>query len=87
MAKLPKKFFCLIADKDKGRHNFENDELAIMLTNIQPDQNWETIDQVPEITAGNGYPKGGIVLQDQIYSCKNGISKVTCRDVGGASRL
>lgn len=80
---IPRKFFCLCPDKDKGVHHFDRDEIAILLTNVEPNQSWETPLQVVQIaeTASidpDGYPAGGISVKNQQYSCADGISKITC---------
>jgi hypothetical protein len=79
--KFPRKFFCLPVDRDKGLHHFDRDELAVMLTLQTPDQNWQTPDQVPEIAAVNGYPKGGMPLKNCRYSALDGMTKVVCDPV------
>lgn len=63
MEKLPTKFFCLSMDLGTGIHNFRDHDIAVMLTNIEPQREWENAAQVKELDAINGYPAGGFILQ------------------------
>lgn len=79
--KLPRKFFCLATDRDTGKHHLVDHDFAIMLTNTQPDYNWQTVADVPEIVVGNGYPKGGQSIIGKEHSSATGISKLKGKPV------
>lgn len=76
MEKLPSKFYCLATDRDLGRHNFRNDEIAVMLTNSEPQRTWETPADVPEIPAVNGYVAGGFALTKKQFRSVRGVNNL-----------
>ncbi len=57
------KFNAFSADKHNGVHNLGADELKLMLTNVAPDPDADSVyTDITEIADGNGYTLGGKVL-------------------------
>lgn len=56
-------FNCFKADMANGIHNLSSDEIKIALTTSAPSASTDTVfSDITEITAGNGYTAGGVVL-------------------------
>lgn len=53
------KFRIFVQDLAHGVHDFENDELRILLTNTLPSVDDEVTADLTEIASGNGYTAGG----------------------------
>ncbi len=59
------KFNTFVDDKGKGVHDLVTDTLKIYLTNATPDAAADSIKaDLAEIAAGNGYPAGGVDVQN-----------------------
>ncbi len=59
------KFNTFVKDKGDGVHDLATDTLKIYLTNATPDAAADSIKaDLAEIAAGNGYPAGGVDVQN-----------------------
>lgn len=70
-----------IVDAFTKKHDLSSDTLKIYLTNNAPNKATMSVkSDLPEITAGNGYPAGGIVLPVTGVSQTNGDINVAVDD-------
>lgn len=81
MALVPlNKFYCLTADLANGKHNWATNQLKLVLTNAAPSLSNTQLSNIVEITAGNGYTSGGIVLTTVSSTQTNGLYKLILAD-------
>lgn len=60
-----------------GTHDLENDTLKAVLTNTAPTAANTQLSDITEIAAGNGYPAGGLTLDNNTVTETGGVAKLT----------
>src|SRR5262245_21108487 len=79
---LLQKFWCFSEDLAEKRHNLSADDLRVALSNTAPNAATGTnLASVAEITAGNGYPAGGLPAPIVSSAQSSGIYKLVLGDV------
>jgi hypothetical protein len=65
----------------EGRINLRTDRLKVVLTNVEPDaENDQYYSDLVEITAGNGYPLGGLTVNTVFTGRTGSAYKLTLQD-------
>lgn len=81
MATVPlTKFHCLAADLPNGKHNWASHQIKLLLTNTAPALSNTQTSDIVQITAGNGYPSGGIALTTTSSAQTSGLYKLIITD-------
>ncbi len=74
------KFNDFAAALGKKKHDFNNDALQMMLTNVLPTATMVQFSDLTEITAENGYTAGGVSVPVTSWSGTDGIAKLVNDD-------
>ena len=74
------KFYHFVEDIAEGMHNLASDTLKVMLSNILPIATDTDVNDIIEISAGNGYAAGGLTLTTQNSSEISGVYKLVTSD-------
>ena len=75
------KFNCFAENVYEGKHNFATAVIKMVFTNVAPSASNNLLSDITEITAGNGYSAGGIVLPVTSSSQTSGTYKLVASDV------
>ena len=74
------KFNAFVEDLANGLHNFAADTVKIMLSNTAPVATDTDVNDIIEITAGNGYAAGGLSLTTSSSTQSGGVYKLITSD-------
>lgn len=81
MANAYNKFNIFVKDLGLKIHDFSSDTLKIMLTNSAPSATNTVIANITEISAGNGYPAGGLTVANVTWNQASGTASLAGDDV------
>jgi hypothetical protein len=76
----PIKFYCLTADLAHGVHDLGSDELKFILTDTAPLLTSTVVGDIAQISAGGGYPAGGIAINVLSSGQTGGIYRLMLED-------